>query len=39
MKMAAKDRGITTEINWLIGLSKASEKALEFMRYQIEVAR
>ncbi len=36
MKNAAKDRGIATEINWLIELNKASEKTLEFMSYQIK---
>ena len=36
MKAAAKDRGITTEINWLIELNKTPKKALEFMSYQIK---
>jgi len=36
IKKSAKDRGISTEINWLIEIDKASEKALEFMIYQIE---
>lgn len=36
MKHAARDRGISTEINWLTGLNKASEKVLEFMNYQIK---
>jgi len=39
MKNAAKDRGIATEINWLIELSKASEKSLEFMSCQIKEVR
>ncbi len=39
MKIAAKDRGITMEINWLIELNKASEKTLEFMSYQIKEAK
>ena len=38
-KAAAKERGITTEINWLIELNKASKKTLEFMSEQIEEAR
>ena len=36
MKESAKDRGISTEINWLMELSKLPEKALEFMTYQTE---
>lgn len=36
IKNAARDRGISTEISWLIELSKASEKVLEFMSYQIK---
>jgi hypothetical protein len=36
MKAAAKDRGISTEINWLIEINKASEKTIEFMSYQIK---
>ena len=39
MKNAARDRGISTEINWLSELNKASEKALEFMSYQIKEAK
>lgn len=39
MKAAAKDRGITTEINWLIEMNKASKKTIEFMSYQIEEAK
>jgi hypothetical protein len=39
MKNAARDRGIAVEINWLIELCKASEKALEFMSYQIQEAK
>lgn len=39
MKSAAKDRNISNEINWLIELNKASDKAKEFMSYQIEEAR
>ena len=39
MKAAAKDRGITVEINWLIELNKASKKAIEFMGYQLEEAK
>lgn len=34
MKKAAIDRGVSTEINWLIELSKAPIKAREFMIYQ-----
>lgn len=37
-KTAARDRGITTEINWLIGVEKASKKTLEFMSEQIKEA-
>lgn len=36
MKKAAKDRGITTEINWLIESSKLPEKAWEFMSYHAQ---
>ncbi len=36
IKDAAKDRGITVEVNWLIELDKASKTVLEFMQYQIE---
>lgn len=39
MKAAAKDRGITVEINWLIELNKASKKAIEFMNYQLKEAK
>jgi hypothetical protein len=39
VKNAAKDRGISTEVNWLMELNRASEKALEFMRYQIREAK
>lgn len=39
LKAAAKERGITTEINWLIELNKAPKKTLEFMSEQIEEAR
>ena len=35
VKNAAKDRGLSTEINWVMGLSKTPEKAREFMGYQI----
>jgi hypothetical protein len=35
MKSAAKDRGIYTEINWLIELSKVPERSIEFMSYQL----
>jgi len=33
MKKAAKDRGISTEILWLLEMGKVPEKALEFMIY------
>jgi len=33
MKAAAKDRGISIEINWLLEMNKASEKTIEFMSY------
>jgi len=36
VKKAAKDRGITTEINWLIDLAKTTDRAKEFMGYQIK---
>lgn len=36
IKDAARDRGISNEINWLLELNKASEKTLEFMSYQIK---
>ena len=36
IKKSAKDRGISTEINWLTEIDKASKKVLEFMSYQIE---
>lgn len=39
VKNAARDRGISIEINWLIEINKASEKALEFMSYQIKEAK
>jgi hypothetical protein len=34
MIRAAKDRGISTEIKWLLEMDKASDKTLEFMAYQ-----
>ena len=36
MKAAAKDRGVSVEIIWLIEMNKASEKTIEFMSYQIK---
>jgi hypothetical protein len=36
LKIAAHDRGIMTDINWLIEIDKASEKTLQFMSYQIK---
>jgi len=39
MKYAARDRGISTEINFLMNLSKTTEKALEFMGHQIKEAQ
>ena len=39
IKNAARDRGVSTEINWLLELNKASEKVLEFMDYQIKEAQ
>jgi len=39
VKSAARDRGISTEINWLIEINKASKKVLEFMSYQIKEAK
>lgn len=38
IKSAAKDRGITVEINWLLELNKATKKTIEFMRYQMKEA-
>lgn len=35
MIKAAKERGINTEIKWLLELKKASRKTIEFMDYQI----
>lgn len=39
MKTAAKDRGIVTEIKWLMELKKVSGKTLDFMSYQIKEAK
>lgn len=39
IKAAAKDRGISVEINWLIELNKVSEKTIEFMSFQIKEAK
>ncbi len=39
LRAAAKDRGLAIEINWLIGLNKATEKTIEFMSYQIKEAK
>ena len=39
VKNAARDRGVSTEINWLIEINKASEKVLEFISYQIKEAK
>ena len=39
MKAAAKDRGVSVEIKWLMEMSKASEYTLEFMKLQIEEAK
>lgn len=39
MKAAAKDRGVSIEINWLIEMNKASEKTVEFMSYQLKEAK
>lgn len=38
MKQAAKDRGVITEINWLLELRGIKPRALEFMSYQIKEA-
>lgn len=35
MKESAKDRGISTEINWLVALDNTKPKALEFMGLQM----
>jgi hypothetical protein len=37
LKRAAKDRRIMIEINWLIEMSRATERTLEFMSYQMKV--
>ena len=39
IKNAARDRGISTEINWLIEIKKVSAKVLEFMSCQIKEAK
>ena len=39
VRHAARDRGVSTEINFLMDLSKATEKALEFMDHQIKEAK
>lgn len=36
LKNAARDRGIITEINWLMEINKAPNKVLEFMNYQMK---
>lgn len=36
MRQAAKDRGVETEINWLLGLKGLHPKALEFMEYLLK---
>ncbi len=36
LKDAARDRGIITEVNWLMEINKASDKVLEFMSYQMK---
>ena len=36
MKQSAKDRGLITEINWLLELRGINPRALEFMSYQIK---
>lgn len=36
LKDAARDRGIITEVNWLMDINKASDKVLEFMSYQMK---
>jgi hypothetical protein len=39
MLNAAKDRGITSEIKWLVDLDTFTSEALEFMSYQVKEAR
>ncbi|MDD2401878.1 MAG: hypothetical protein PHD60_06730 [Clostridia bacterium] len=39
MKQSAKDRGLVTEINWLLELREANPIVLEFMSYQIKEAK
>lgn len=36
MKQSAKDRGVITEINWLLELRGINPRVLEFMSYQIK---
>jgi len=36
---AARDRGISSEISWLLDMNKTSERAREFMSHQIREAR
>ena len=39
MKRAAKERGVSIEISWLMEIDRASEKTLEFMSHQMSVNR
>lgn len=39
MKQSAKDRGLITEINWLLELRGINPRVLEFMSYQIKGAK
>ena len=36
LKNAARDRGIKTELNWLVELNRIPDKALEFIDAQIK---
>ena len=39
MKKAARDRGIATEIDWILDLNKMTQKAKEFFEYQLSLGR
>ena len=39
MQKSAKDRGLVTEINWLLELKEMNPKVLEFMNYQLKEAK
>jgi len=39
MKKAARDRGIATEIDWILDLNKMTQKTKEFFEYQLSLGR